>query len=376
MFDHQALLGRTAGWLRRQPRSFLLAVVLPFLVAAAYYGLIASDRYVSEAKFMVRESGGGATSSINLHLLGVLANPAVREDTLLLREHILSLDMLRLLDERLKIRDHYASAEWDHLSRFWPWDTQEKFLAYYLTRVAAEFDDVSGILTVRAQAFTPRMARDIVQTILEASEEFVNAVGHEMANEQLDFVEQEVGLSQSRLKDRKQEVLAFQSRHKLVSPEDVTQSIGSIIAGLESELAREEASLKDLESYLNPKAAEIKSAKSRINALKEQIVKESSRLAGDGRQQDLSKLNAEFQELQLAIQFATDLYKSSLASYEQTRVEASRKLKHLVTVVSPAEPEWPLLPERVYNLITILVFLLLAYGIGRLVYATVLDHRE
>jgi capsular polysaccharide transport system permease protein len=171
-------------------------------------------------------------------------------------------------------------------------------------------------------------------------------------------------------------VLAFQSKHKIVSPQEVTQSIGAIISSLEAELAREEAGLKDLESYLNPKAAEIKSAKSRINALKEQIAKETTRLAGNERQQDLSKLNAEFQDLTLAVQFATDLYKSSLASYEQTRVEASRKLKHLVTVVSPALPEWPLLPERTYNLMTILVFLLLAYGIGRLIYATVLDHRE
>jgi capsular polysaccharide transport system permease protein len=374
--DYRALAARAIERVPLRHRSFLLVVVLPFLLAAVYYGLIASDRYVSEAKFMVRESGGGSTSSINLHLLGVLANPAVREDTLLLREHILSLDMLNLLQERLKIREHYASPAWDRLSRFWPWETQEKFLEYYLKRVGAEFDDVSGILTVRVQAFTPQMARDIVQTILAASEEFVNAVGHEMAREQLEFVEQEVGLSQSRLKDRKQEVLAFQSRHKLVSPEDVTQSIGGIIAGLESELAREEASLKDLESYLNPKAAEVKSARFRINALKEQIVKETARLAGNDRQQDLSKLSAEFQELQLGVEFATDLYKSSIASFEQTRVEASRKLKHLVTVVSPAVPEWPLLPERLYSLATILVFLLLAYGIGRLVYATVLDHRE
>ncbi|MNS89097.1 hypothetical protein D3C72_1230970 [compost metagenome] len=57
-------------------------------------------------------------------------------------------------------------------------------------------------------------------------------------------------------------------------------------------------------------------------------------------------------------------------------MEASKKLRSLVTVVSPNLPDRAVYPERIYNLITLLVALGLLYGIVRFVIATVEDHRD
>ena len=57
-------------------------------------------------------------------------------------------------------------------------------------------------------------------------------------------------------------------------------------------------------------------------------------------------------------------------------LEASRKLKHLVVVGSPGLAEEAIYPRRGYYLLTLFVFLSLVYGIGRLVVATIKDHRD
>jgi capsular polysaccharide transport system permease protein len=76
------------------------------------------------------------------------------------------------------------------------------------------------------------------------------------------------------------------------------------------------------------------------------------------------------------LEFATDLYRSSLAALEGARVEASRKLKHLIVIESPSLPEEALYPRRLYSMTTLLVFLVLLYGIGRLTAATIKDHKD
>jgi len=43
-----------SGWLHQLPLPFLIVVGLPTLLAAIYFLVIASPRYVSEARFLVR----------------------------------------------------------------------------------------------------------------------------------------------------------------------------------------------------------------------------------------------------------------------------------------------------------------------------------
>jgi capsular polysaccharide transport system permease protein len=45
-------------------------------------------------------------------------------------------------------------------------------------------------------------------------------------------------------------------------------------------------------------------------------------------------------------------------------------------VVSPNSPQLALYPERLYNLATILLALLMLYGITRFILASIEDHRD
>ncbi len=71
------------------------------LLAGLYWGLLSSDRYVSAAHIVVdrTEFHGGETMDFAALLTGNRSKP----DLMLLRDHMLSVDMLEKLDARLKL---------------------------------------------------------------------------------------------------------------------------------------------------------------------------------------------------------------------------------------------------------------------------------
>jgi len=83
-----------------------------------------------------------------------------------------------------------------------------------------------------------------------------------------------------------------------------------------------------------------------------------------------------YQELIAELEFVSYAYRGALTALETTRIESTRKLKSLVLVASPALPESAKYPRRLYTLFALLMGLILIYGIGRLIVATIEDHLE
>ncbi len=347
---------------------------LPFLLAVVYFVAIASDRYVSEAKFILQQTNGEHSVNFDLGSL-ISGSSTAHQDALLVQEYIHSMDMLKDLEKALQLRRHYADPQWDFVSRLPEDASQEDFLEYYRKRIKVEFDEFSSVLSIEVDAFDREFSRQIAQLLLSKGEAFVNSIGHRMAEEQMDFVAGQTDLSQGRLRSAKQNVISFQDAHEIVSPRGEADSRIGIIGTMEAELAKERAELKKLLGFLNSTAPEVVAKRNQIDALDKQIQVEKARLSGSEGEK-LNDLVASFEDIQMDLEFATDLYRSSLAALETARVEASRKLKHLIVIQSPALPEEALYPRRLYVLTTLLVFLTLLYGIGRLTVATIKDHRD
>ena len=120
----QQLIRTSRNWYANKPAAlkfFLWVVVLPTLLAAVYYGLIESDIYISEAKFAVRSSEqGSASNGILSAVLPGIGTESADEDASIVRDYILSLDILEKLDKQLDLRKHYSSTNVDFLSRLDP----------------------------------------------------------------------------------------------------------------------------------------------------------------------------------------------------------------------------------------------------------------
>ncbi len=140
---------RSTSLLKRQPQwiVFFVAVIL----VAIYQSLIVSDRYVSAAHVVIN-SPNIAVSSFDIG--SILSGTSGSADLLLLRDHLLSVDMLHKLDAALQLRKHYSNTEIDFISRLDNPDAPtEKFHQYFLTRVDFKLDEYANVLRIRAQAF-------------------------------------------------------------------------------------------------------------------------------------------------------------------------------------------------------------------------------
>ena len=357
--------------------AILLIVVLPFLMVAAYYAFWVSERYVSTTQLIVKENGAeqNVDGTLGLLMPGISGNS---QDAYLVVNYIQSLDMALYLNETLELVEYYKSGRHDYFSRLPADASQEGYLEYYREHIGVSFDEVTGIVTIEAQAFEPDFAQELVQTITRKSEDFVNAVSKELAEKQVSFVRKEMERAQGKLRTAKQQILDFQNQNKVVSPEEHTRGISSIIQGLEARLSEQKAKLSASKTYLNASSSQVVSIQTEIAALENQIEQEKARIvgiSGGHSGQRLNSLSANFQNLELDLQFAMDAYQTALKALETARMEASSRLKHLIVVSRPSLAEEARFPEKIYNLVSLLVVLLLIYGVIRMMIASIRDHR-
>lgn len=355
-------------------RSWFWFVIVPFICFCCYFSIIASDRYIGETKVVVKQAGSNISNQLGIPLLGSSISPGM-QDAQLVREFVLSMDMLHHLDKVLNLKAHYQNTDADIFSRLLENESKEAFLAYYREHLSVNYDQLSGILTIRAQAFTPEFAQNIVRTILQHSEKYINEISHQLAEEQVSFAEKELNRAGEQLRQSKRALLEFQELYQLFSPEQESRAKLKVVNELEAELTRYKTDLNNLQSYMNDTAADVVAMKAKINALDNQLLIERRKLVGNG-ENNLSDLSANAADLRISLEFSTDLYKTSLMSLEQARIEAYRKLKYLVVVDSPSLPEEAEFPRRIYNLITIFVILSLSYGSLLIIYATIREHRD
>ncbi len=352
-----------------------LLIGVPMILAAIYLFGIAADRYVTEAKVMVKRAGGAEGGAPDLGALLAGSYSLAREDALYLKEYILSPDMLARLDRSLDLRRAFGEAGPDIFHRLAADAPEEQFLDYYRARVEVSFDDKTSLLTVRTEGFTPVFAQRFNQAILAEAESFINDISHKIAREQMDFAGHEVERSRHRLDAARDALLAHQNLHGVLDPVAQAEAAGKLVADLEARRAQFEAELRQLKSYLNADTPQVVTMQNAIRALEAQAAQEKSKLAAPGAPK-LNRVAAQFLEAKATVEFNTDLYKLSLTALENTRIEAARKIKNLVVVSSPHLPEEAERPRRALILASLLLVSSLLYGLVRLAWAVIEDHRE
>ncbi|MBU0688972.1 MAG: chain-length determining protein [Gammaproteobacteria bacterium] len=345
------------------------------ILAIIYWGIIASDRFVSEAHVIVQKTdlSGGQTADFASLLGGASIN---RADQLLLRDHLLSVDMLKTLDAQLDLRSHFSDWKRDPLSRMWFKDAPiEQFHNYYLTRASVEFDDYAGLLVIRAQAYDEQMAHAITTAMVAEGERHMNEMAHSLAQDQVAFLEKQVDEMGKRANLARQALLNFQNSKGMASPQNAAENLVGIINRLEGQLADMRTRRAAMLAYLMPNSPSVIEAEQQIAAVEKQIEQEQARLIAPGGKM-LNSTVEEYQRLQMDAEFAQDIYKTALVALEQGRIEASRTLKKATLLQKPSMPQYPLEPRRLYNITVFILFTLLLAGITHLLAAIIRDHKD
>lgn len=366
---------RLRSWFSLRLFDHAVRVILILAVlASAYWLVFASNRYVSEANVIIRKTDSVGAPSFDLGMLVSGVATVDRANQLLLRDYLLSVDMLKKLDESLDLRTHYSSSDHDLVSRMWFQDASlEWFHRHYLRRVEVEFDDFSGVLRIKVQAYNPEMAQAITQQLVQEGERYMNVLGHEMAQVQVNFLVTQVDQAQDRFQKASQDLLNYQNKAGLLSPQATAESINAIVAALEGQRAQLQTQLASLPKTLDKDHPNILMLKQSLRAVDAQIKEEKLKLATPSG----GTLNAyveEFYRLEMNVKFTQELYKSSLTALEKGRIDATRMLEKVSVLQSATLPEYPMEPRRLYNTLVTLLLGLIFAGILKLLKSIVLDH--
>ena len=352
---------------------FWITVVLPTVAAILYFGFIAADVYISESRFVVRSPERNVASPLGGLLEGTGFTRS-QDDSYTVLEFMLSRDALRVLDEKLNLRDAFNKG--DVFSRFPSLDGDDSFEnmhRYYQKIVVAQLDPVSSISTITVRAFRAEDAQLINQRLLEMSEALVNRLNERGRRDMIRFADNEVAESEKRAKLAGLNLARYRNEKGVINPETQSAIPMQQIAKLQDELISTKVLLGQLQ-LLARENPQIQTLKKRIQMLEIEIKLGSERVAGGAR--SLASKAAEFQRLVLEKEFADRLHASALESLEQARNEAQRQQLYLERIDEPNLPDAALEPRRVRNVLVILVLSLIVWGVLSMVVSGIREHMD
>ena len=374
----QRAIKTAQNWYSNKPvalQLFIWIVVVPTIFVSIYYGFITSDVYVSEAKYALRSNEQTPLTSGMLD--SILTGGSVgstHEDATIVKDYILSHDMLEKLDARLSIRKHYESDDIDRLSRLDPDASDEDFLEYYRKMVGVSIDSSTNITTLSIRAFDPVIAKQMAKTIIELSEDLVNRLSERIVEDTLHFARNEVDEAEDSVRKADDALTTFRSKTQSIDPGKETSAVLDIVTGLERQLAEARTQLTEARSFMQKDSTQVKILGNKVKALEKQVTDERGRLASEGASNDYTKLIEQYQPLVLEQDLARQRYKSALTSLELARAEAQRKQRYLLPFVQPKIPDEAVEPKRFKAILTFFIALCLIYAISGLSWAAIKDH--
>ena len=346
---------------------------VPTLLSVIYFGLFATDVYVSEASFAIRSATSSSQSSGLSSLLSSSIVSSGTQDSLLIAEYVQSHDMLAELQKRIDIKGHYSDEAIDRLSRLKSDATYEEIRKFFREHVRIMQDSQSDVLTLTVRAFDPAVSQEIASAIIDISESLINRISDDMESDALASAGAEVDIAVQKVHQASAALTRFRSSNVSMNPIMEAEALFGTVTELEKSISGVEAELVEKRAYMREGSPEVTSLKNRLNALQKQRSVEKGRLLG-GEGSKSPSLIGDYEPLEVARELAQQQYASALASMELARVEVARKKMYLVTFIAPSRPDEAVEPKRVMSVVTVSVFSFVIYLIGGLMWSALRDH--
>ena len=358
-----------------QRRWFLLVVAIPTLVAALYYGVIASDVYVSQSRFVIKAPGQKSMPTATLaNLIQTSGFTGGEQETKEVLDYIRSRDALADLQRQMNVSARYQNAGADFLSRFprpFREASFENFFKYYQNMVQAAPDSESGVAVLEVRAFRAEDARDINARLLALSEDLVNKLNERAERRAITEAEQRVSEAETRVRKARIALAAFRNSQDLIDPTKQATGVLDISNKLVSEHAALQAQL-DLMLRVAPANPSIPALRARISALGAEIAAQNARVVGTPT--GIASKVAGYENLLAEQEFAQQTLTAASTSLEQARAEAQKQQFYLERVVDPNTPDSALLPDRLRNVLIVFGGSVCLYFIGWMLVVGILEH--
>jgi len=356
--------------------SFVIMVLVPIGVSAAYLWNRAADQYISRVGFSVRTE----EVSSAIELLGGIANlsGASSTDTDILYQFIQSQELVRRIDNQLDLRGIWSRVdpEQDPYFAFRPPGTIEDLVEHWGRKVRIYYDGGTGLIDLEVLAFDPEEARAIAQAIFEESSAMINQLSAIAREDAISYARDELEQAQTRLTEARVALAEWRNENQTVDPAADTQGQMGLVTNLQAQLAEALIEFDILRDTTRENDPRITQAERRIAVIEERIAAERAVLGTNGSTGvAFADLVGEYERLVVDQEFAEQAYTAALAAFDAARNEARRQSRYLAAHVRPTLAEASEYPDRPTILITISLLLFLIWSVLALVAYSLRDRR-
>ena len=373
-FDQPDWSSSVRAWAKRN-RWFVIIVLLPTLVAALYYYLLAADQYQSEAHFIVKTADSTPMPSSGFsQLLGLGGGSSQsRSEAMSVNDYLESQQAVNLLNDRVNLVERFRRPEADIATRLWhAQPTPEMLKRYYDKQIDVKLSQDTGITTIKVRSFRPGDSLEIINHLLRMGEDRVNLLNRRSQTDAIASAQRQVADAEQALVQIQSRLTAFRQQRGDLDPEGSGKAQIGLVATLQGQLTNARAQLNAMQGIIAPNSPQYVATAARVRALEAQVGSQAGKLTSGGGA--IAARLGSYQDLQIRQDFAAKRYEVAAAALEKARDTASKQQLYIVRVVDPNLPVKSEYPKRGEILLTILLSLLLAYGIGWLLVAGVREH--
>lgn len=359
---------------------FLVTAIVPTTLSALYYGLFASDVYISESRYVVRAADQTEIPSLGAMIKGGGVAAAGADNAGVVSEYVLSRDALSAVQATLDMKGaysgDYADKPVDPLSRFPGFledDNMESFFEHYKKHVSVSVDPVSAASTLTVRAYDPETAHSINESILQSAEGVVNGMNQRMREDLVESARREVKAAEDRVRTAEAELSQFRASRRVVHPEQEALLQIQRTDRLRETLLEAQTRLDQVIATA-PESPQIPVLRRQVASINAEISKTADRIGGSNGA-SLVVNSAQFQRLSIERELAAKQLAMAMDRLESAQNEAARKQIYLERIAGPSLPDGALEPRRLRAVGATFLVSLLLWGVLSVMIAGVRAHK-
>jgi len=353
-----------------------------FFAIASYIVYVETERYESVSITLLKDLSKKQQMDLGSMLMGQTSS--TMQDSKILELYMRSNEMYTFIDQKYDLSSHYASNDLDAVQRLYH-DTpvpfylasKENILKKYNDDLFIVFDEPSGTLSLSFVHIDRNVSKQILQSIIDHSDEVINQFSKENAQVALHFIEKQRAENKTLFIDSIKKLIEYQNKHHTIDPNLDVQRKSEILAILESDLIKNEVEYNSKSKTYNLNGAEMKMLKEVGRNIRMSIKRVEKQLAGSS--DSISELNAnvfDFELLKSDMAFNKEIYRQTLINQEELKIEVNQNAKHLIVVSKPTLADNYTYPNKPWDIFTLLIILIFIYSILMTIITIIRDHKD
>ncbi len=351
------------------------------LLMSTYIVMVESERYESSSIALLKDLENKQKVNLSDVLLG--QSSSTMQDSKVLELYVRSSEMFTYLDKENNLTKYYSSEKLDFVQRLYRdsvlplWKLNHKnLLTQYNKDLLVNYDDPSGTLELTFIHTDPQKAQKILKEIIAKSEDVINDFAKENARIALAFIEAQREKKRQLFVEAIKKLIEYQNKHHTIDPNLDVERKMAILSDLELELIKSEVEYATKLKTFNPNSRELKMIKENIRNIRKSIEHVKKSLSGNSSLTELNTNVFDFQLLKNDMEFAKEVYRQTLINQEEIKIEVAQQSKHLAVVVHPNLADDYTYPNKLWDIFTMLLLLILVYSIVMAVVSIIQNHKD